>query len=147
MIVLSVVGLVLDLAGVLALGWDLKRVQVKLRDDADQRLSVLDEVTEAVGGVEGFLKTVSGDFRDYYMDEGRASPVDATFDHRAAQDSLDEIKGSINGLADQLGMIARMMVAGVKNDRDTAGLSLRWTYGGLGAIVVGFSLQTIAYFT
>lgn len=39
-----VVGLGLDLAGVLMLGIDLVRVQKKLRRDAEERLSALSEV-------------------------------------------------------------------------------------------------------
>ena len=145
MIALSVGGLVLDLVGVMMLGADLVRVQRKLRSDASDRLSALTEVVEGAGGMDSFLKSISGDFREYYRDEGQFLPSAGTFDHDAAERSLDEVKDGINGLADHVGTVARMMAATVESDEQTARLSLRVTYGGLVLIVLGFALQTAGY--
>ncbi|MBO9712176.1 hypothetical protein [Sphingomonas sp.] len=143
---LSVVGLVLDVAGVLMLGIDLVRVQRKLKGDAEERLSTLNEVAESAGGIDRFLKSISGDWREYDREDGGYVPRHGTFDHRAAEMSLDELKDGINGLADNLQTVATMMVATVESDRKTASMSLWVTYGGLTLIVVGFALQAVAYF-
>ena len=145
MIVLSLAGLTLDLAGVLMLGFDLVRVQRQLRTEAEDRLASLNEVAEAAGGIDGFLKTVSGDFREYYRDEGIYLPSHGTFDHGAAQASFEEVKDSINGLADNLAVVANMLVATVESDRTTANKTLSMTYGGLALIILGFALQAPAY--
>ena len=142
---ISITGLVLDLIGVIMLGYDLVRVQRKLREDASDRLDTLMEVADSAGGLDKFLKSISGDFREYERDEGRYVPRQGTFDYESAKQSLDELKDSINGLADNLHAVATMMVAGVENDQATAGLSLKVTYGGLLFILIGFGLQICGY--
>lgn len=145
MIVLSVAGLALDLIGVMMLGVDLVRIQKRLRSDAEDRLAALNDVAEGAGGTEAFLKGISGDFREYYRDEGRYLPSNGTFDYQFAKQSLDELKDGVNGLADHLGTLARMLIAGVESDRETAKLSLSVSYGGLGLILLGFLLQIASY--
>lgn len=95
--------------------------------------------------MERFLKTISGDFREYYRDEGQFLPSAGTFDHDTAKRSLDEVKDGINGLADHVGTVARMMAATVESDEQTARMSLRVTYGGLVLILLGFALQAAGY--
>lgn len=139
----STSGLVLDLAGVMLLGADLVRIQRRLRAGAADRLERLEEVVASAGGLEGFLKSISGDWREYEREEGRYRPVYGTFDHDAARASVNELKDGMNGLADSLGTLARMMIVSVRADRETATLSLRLTYIGLALIVTGFVLQII----
>lgn len=146
MIALSVGGLVLDLVGVMMLGADLVRVQWKLREDASDRISALTDIMKTTGGMNAFLKSISGDFREYYRDEGAYFPSSGTFDPDAARQSLDEMKDGISGLADNLATVARMMVATVENDEKTAGMSLAVTYTGLGLIAAGFVAQAAGYF-
>jgi hypothetical protein len=55
------------------------------------------------------------------------------------------LKGGLTDLADHLGTLARMLIASVESDRETAKLSLNVSYGGLGLIVVGFLLQIASY--
>lgn len=146
MIALSVAGLVLDLVGVMMLGTDLVRIQKRLRSDAEDRLATLNEVAHGAGGTEAFLKSISGDFREHYRDEGRYLPSDGTFDYQAAKQSLDELKDGVNGLADHLETLARMLMVSVEGDRETAKISLNLSYGGLGLIVIGFLLQIAGSF-
>lgn len=146
MLHLSAVGLILDLVGVLMLGIDLLRVQRKLRHDADDRLASLQEVTSGVGGIDRFLESVSGDFREYERDEGLYLPRNGTFDSDSAKRSFEDMKDGINGLADQVGTMAAMMAASVEGDRKTASMSLIVTYLGLLLVIIGFGLQIPAYF-
>lgn len=68
-----------------------------------------------------------------------------TFDYQSAKQTLDELKDGVNGLADHLGTLARMLIASVASDRETAKLSLNVSYVGLGLIVLGFLLQIASY--
>jgi hypothetical protein len=145
MIHLSAIGLALDLIGVMMLGVDLVRVQRNLRHDAEERLSALRDVTEGVGGIDRFLKTVSGDFREYERDEGAYSPRHGTFDSDSAERSIEELKDGINSVADNVGILAAMIVAGVEGDRKTVSKSLIFSYAGLALILLGFGLQIPAY--
>lgn len=142
---LSVSGLLLDMAGVVLLGIDLVRVQRKLRTDAEERLSTLSEVTEATGGLDKFLASISGDWREYERTDEGYRPRHGTFDYDSAERSLDEIKDGINGLADNLSTVATMMVTAVEGDRKTASMSLKVSYGGMALIVCGFILQIPGY--
>lgn len=139
----STSGLVLDLVGVMMLGTDLVRIQRRLRGDAMDRLARLQEVAASVGGVESFLKSISGDWREHERDEGRYVPVYGTFDHSAAGASVSELKDGMNGLADDLGTLAEMMIASVRADSEMATLSVRLTYIGLTLIISGFLLQLV----
>ena len=141
---LGMVGLVFDVTGVLMLGFDLVRVQRKLRADAEERLATLNEVTDAAGGLDGFLKSISGDWREYEYDEGAMIPRGG-FDHKSAERSFGEVKDGINSLANNLYTVASMMVATVESDRKAAGMSLWVTYMGLLSIVAGFALQFAGY--
>src|SRR3546814_602634 len=143
---LGIVGLGLDLVGVMMLGVDLVRVQRKLRTDAEERLPALSEVADSAGGIDVFLERISGDWREYQRDEGRYIPRAGTFDHRSAEHSIDELKDGVRGLAENMRVVAEMMVATVENDRKTANMSLLVTYGGLCLIIVGFGLQILSYF-
>ncbi|MGC6329123.1 hypothetical protein [Rhizorhabdus sp. FW153] len=145
MIVLGLTGLALDLAGVMLLGFDLVRIQRDLRRHAEARLSSLRDVAEAAGGMDSFLTSVSSDFREYYRDEGAYLPSDGTFDYQSAKRSFDEVKGSIANLAEHLGTMAAMLGATIESDKETAGMSLRFTYMGLLLIVAGFILQMAGY--
>ena len=141
MIALSITGLALDLIGVLMLGVDFVRIQKRLRGDAEDRREALNDVAEGAGGTDAFLKSISGDFREYYRDEGQYLPSAGTFDHQSAERSLDELKDGVNGLADHLRTLAQMLIASVEADRETAKISPRMTYGGLGLIERALSLQ------
>lgn len=70
MIYLSIAGLALDLAGVMMLGVDLVRVQRRLRGDAEERISRLDEILEEIGGIDSWAETVPSDFREWQWEEG-----------------------------------------------------------------------------
>jgi hypothetical protein len=100
---------------------------------------------ESSGGLDAFLKSISGDRREYERDEGRYVPLLGTFDYASAKRSLDEMKDGIGGLADDLRSVATMMIAAVESDRKAAGMSLKVTYGGRILIGIGFLLQIFAY--
>lgn len=135
----------LDLAGVLLLGCDLVRVQLRLRGDAEDRLSRLDNVLHEIGGIDGWAETVPDDFRDWQWDEGRTVMLDGTFDPKQARESFKEALDTISVVGTHVLTLAKMQVAAIGSDRETARLSLRYTYFGLALIVIGFGLQIPAY--
>lgn len=142
---LTIIGLFFDFIGVLLLGFDLVRVQRKLRTDAESRLASLSEVIESTESIDTYLKNITADWRNYAdMGEGLYEPISESFDHHAAKYSLDEIKSGVSGLADDLHTLAMMMLVSVKSDRETVKLSLGLSYIGLALIALGFILQILA---
>lgn len=143
---LSIAGLVLDLAGVLMLGADLVRVQRRLSREAKDRLTALDQILEEIGGIEGWAKTIPNDFRDWQWDEGRTIHLDGTFDSQQARESFKDAIDTIEGIGAQVLTLAKMQVAAIESDTDTADKSLFFSYFGLTFIALGFALQVAAYF-
>ena len=145
MVHLSITGLALDLAGVMMLGVDLVRVQRRLRGDAEQRISRLDEILEEIGGIDSWAETVPSDFREWQWEEGRTVMLPGTFDPDRARESFEEALSTISAVGTHVLRLANMQLATVDADRVTANLSLRYSYIGLALIAIGFCLQIIAY--
>lgn len=143
---LGISGLALDLLGVLLLGFDLVRIQRRLRCDAEDRITRLDAILEEIGGIDGWAETVPSDFREWQWEEGRTVMVPGTFDPTRASESFEDALGTIGAVGAHVLTLAKMQIAAVDADRDTAKLSLRYTYIGLALILLGFSLQIGAYF-
>ncbi len=142
---LSITGLVLDLTGVMMLGIDLVRVQRRLRGDAEDRISRLDHILEEIGGIDAWAETVPDDFREWQWEEGRTVMLDGTFDPRQARESFKEALDTISVVGTHVLTLAKMQVAAIDSDKDTANLSLRFSYTGLAFIAAGFCLQLPAY--
>jgi hypothetical protein len=143
---LSISGLALDLFGVLLLGFDLVSVQRRLRGDAEDRISRLDSILEEIGGIDGWAKTVPSDFREGQWEEGRTVMMPGTFDPKRARESFEEVLDTVSVVGNHVLTLANMQLAAIDTDRNTANLSLRFSYIGLALIVFGFALQIAAYF-
>ena len=146
MIYLSRAGLTVDLAGVMLLGIDLVRVQRRLRGDAEERVTRLDAILEDIGGIDGWAETVPSDFREWQWEEGRIVGVDGTFNPKQTRESFEEALGIIGNEGTHVVTLAKMQVAAIDADRDTAKLSLRYSYIGLALIALGFCLQIVALY-
>lgn len=142
---LSISGLVLDLTGVMMLGVDLVRVQNRLRSEAEDRISRLDNILEEIGGIDAWAETVPDDFREWQWEEGRTVMLEGTFDPRQARESFKEALDTISAVGTHVLTLAKMQSAAIDTDRATAALSLRFSYAGLALIAIGFSLQLPAY--
>jgi hypothetical protein len=127
------------------LGVDLVRVQRRLRGDAENRVTRLDAILESIGGIDGWADTVPSDFREWDWDEGRTVGVPGTFDSERARESFREALETISAVGIHVVTLAKMQVAAIDADRDTANLSLRYSYVGLVLIALGFCLQITAY--
>jgi len=128
------------------LGIDLVRVQRRLRGDAAKRVTRLDAILDGLGGIDGWAETVSSDFREWQWDEGRTIMVPGTFDADSARESFKEALETISAVGTHVVTLAKMQVAAIDADRDTANLSLRYSYVGLALIAVGFCLQIAALY-
>lgn len=140
---LTLIGLLLDLVGVVLLGFDLVRIQRKLRRDAEERIATLAGVVEANEGVESWMNELgrSADWREYQRDDGGYWPVGGTFDSSAAQSSFKELGAQVAEIGSSVHRLAHMMSINVLNDQSTAHLSLKFSYIGLALVVIGFALQ------
>jgi hypothetical protein len=143
---LSISGLALDLTGVLLLGFDLVRIQRRLHSESKDRISSLDTILEEIGGIDGWADTVASDFREWQWEEGRTVMVPGTFDPERARVSFEEALGTISAVGTHVLTLAKMQLAAIDADRDTANLSLRFSYLGIALIIIGFCLQMPAYF-
>jgi len=143
--VISAVGLLLDLIGVMLLGIDLIRVQRHQRNDAIDRLARLENILEGIGGLDGWAKTVRSDFRDWDWDEGRTVMLDGTFDPRAARESVQEIAETVSVVGTHVVTLAQMQTATIDADRSAADVSLKFAYFGLALILAGFAMQLWPY--
>lgn len=145
---LTILGLILDLVGVLLLGVDVLRIQWRLRREARDRLASLAEVFDGYENLERWMDELArnADWREHERDEGRYVPVSGTFDPGAARESITEITRQISELGSDIAKLAQLQMAAANADRKTAGISLAYTFTGLAMIVVGFALQIIAQY-
>ena len=116
-----------------------------LRGDAEDRIARLDNILEEIGGIEGWAKTVPDDFREWQWDEGRTVVLDGTFDPGQARESFKEALDTIAAVGTHVLTLTKMQVAAIDSDRNTAKLSLRYTFVGLVLIMIGFGLQLPGY--
>lgn len=136
MIWLSVVGLILDLLGVLILGVDVLNLQREQRRAAQTNTLLLAEAFEGGGSLEDIRTYVeSGDFSEGLF-EG-----DGGVDVRALNASLKNLKSEAQLVGDGLVNTLDYLVRSVGQQSEAASRSLRLTSLGLGLIVVGFCLQ------
>jgi uncharacterized membrane protein YidH (DUF202 family) len=144
---LVLVGLFLDLIGVLLLGVDVLHVQRTLKKSATEVLdkvhSVFDEADEAGRS----LRDVAFDHRHYDWDEGQVVYFQDSFDEKAARRSQVALNQSISNLTKGLSQLADIVLTGADAQEASANLSRKRTLVGLGLIIVGFALQIIGQLT
>ena len=146
MIILNLTGLGADFVGVMLLGYDVVRIQRKLREDAAERLSNFNDLMDQNANNVGYAKDLAGksDWRHFDYDEGMMVPLGESFDHRAASDSYSAAVNFIGSVGADVYKMAGVFAAAYEADERTARLSLRLSYTGLALILMGFALQFYA---
>ncbi len=142
----AVLGLAIDVLGVLILGIDLFLLQRRLRNEAQNRLDTVQGVLDNHENTEGWLADIANqaDWRDGDINEGRWQPQSGSFSHRAAQSSFEEMSETVAALATDLKTLAKITYTAVSADRKTANRSVWLTALGLTLIVIGFTMQAVA---
>ena len=137
------IGLVLDLIGVLMLGYDLIRVQRMLREQAAQDLSRFDEMAESYGGTEGWLQEIGKSARwipqSAYWDHHAEDEI--SYNARHAIETVREFTECSAGLSEHLSKVVSLQKAQAEGNRRTARASLRYSLIGLAFVFFGFVFQ------
>jgi hypothetical protein len=139
----SAIGLVLDLAGVLMLGFDLIRVQQMLRAQAADDLARFDEMAESYGGTESWIAEIKksarwvpeSSYSDYHAQD------EVSFNAEHAVEKLKEAVECMEGLAQHLAEVASLQRHQAEGNREAARTSLRYSIIGLVFIFFGFLFQ------
>lgn len=140
------VGLLLDVIGVLLLGFDLIRVQRGLRAQARRDLEHFDGLANDYGGTESWIEEIerSAKWISSHQYEDRHAEDEVSFNARRSVEQLNELSQCIAGVAEHLGKVVELQRGFAEGNRVTANASLYYSFVGLILIFVGFSLQLVA---
>ena len=141
----SVVGLVLDLVGVLLLGIDLIRLQRTVRNNATRVRVMFDEIESEYGGIESWAKEIEeqsawipeDSYSRHHSDE------EVLFNARHTLDRLRDIASAVNGLAVHLAKITEILDEDATQNERISGSSLWISIVGVIFLISGFGLQLI----
>ena len=147
MVVLSISGLVLDLVGVMLLGFDLLRIQRQIQTEARDRAKILSKMTDDYGGVGAWLGWIKEEaiWSEVEYNEGRGFIIPGTFDTDKAETSFKEVITAIDAVRERVEEICKIVAEDADINELSSKKSLRYSYVGLAAIFLGFSLQVAAY--
>lgn len=146
---LNIIGLSSDLVGVLLLGFDVIRIQKRLKSDAAERLSNFSQIMEENAGNKeyGAELATQGDWRHFDYDEGRIVPISSEpFDYAAAKESYANVANFVGSIGHDVYKMTQLFVAAYEAYEQTAQISLRLSYTGLVLISLGFALQIAGQF-
>jgi hypothetical protein len=140
------VGLILDVIGVLLLGFDLVRVQKSLRTQARNDLARFEAMVKDYGGAESWLEEISKNSR--WIDESAYSEHHAedevSYNARHAIDQLAEMAQSVSGLAEAITKIILFQKDQAEANSRIANASILYSIVGLALIFVGFLMQLVS---
>lgn len=136
-------GLVLDFLGVLALGWDVVRIQRGLRASASANAKALSKLDDDYGGTPSWLEETKRSLKwtpelvytEYHGEDEVSYNAHRTLD--LAKDTAD----AASGLAEYVAALAQLLQTRAQEDVNVAGMSLRLSGLGLALIGVGFLAQ------
>ena len=138
-----VIGLALDLAGVLCLGFDLIRLQRGLRASATASRESYDSLEAEYGGVESWLDDLA-DQSEWVQDlPSSIGETPESFNAHSIFDIVREVSGASGAVAERLAGVGKILLDGAKRDEELSSLSLRFSYVGLSLLVVGFAMQIV----
>ena len=140
------IGLILDVIGVLLLGFDLVRVQKSLRTQARNDLARFKAMVEDYGGAESWLEEIAKNSR--WIDESAYSEKhtedEVSYNARHAIDQLGELAQSVSGLAEAITKIILFQKEQAEANSRIANASILYSILGLALIFVGFLMQLIS---
>lgn len=139
----SIFGLSLDLIGVLFLGIDLVRVQAKLRRRAKKGRALFNKMEADFGEIESWADDIKK--RSEWIPERSYSRVhgedEVSYNARHAIETLRELSWAVNGLAEYVTEITKILYNNVSQDERLASSSFRFSIVGLTFLIFGFGLQ------
>ena len=141
----SVVGLVLDVVGVIFLSADLIRLQRAIRRRGNDGRARFDELESEYGGIESWANELMEQSRwvpeHTYSD--RHSEDEVSYNARLAVETVRDLASAANGLAAQLTGVAGVLRSSAEEDERLASMSLRLSVVGVAFLSIGFLLQIV----
>ena len=142
---ISTVGLCADAFGAGLLGFDLIRLQHRIRREAADRQTMLEGVAEQYGGVAAWAADIkkqarwvpSSAYEDYHAEDV------ISYNTRNLADRAEELGDCVNGLGEHVARITEYLGEAAKSDTTTSAISIRYSIVGLALLFFGFVLQTL----
>lgn len=142
----SSAGLGLDLIGVSLLGFDLIRVQQKLRVEAKESLTEYERLIEENGGFDEYIAGIkknarwvnSHEYSRYHAED------EVSFNARHSLDQMQELADCSNALADHVSEIISIYRDQTERAKKLSDVSIKYSVLGIVFIVIGFGLQLVA---
>ena len=139
-------GLALDLIGVSLLGYDLIRVQRKMRNEAKQSLSEYERLIQENGGFDEYIAEIkrnsrwvsSHEYSDYHAED------EVSFNARQSQQQMQELADCSDSLADHVSEIVKIYRDQTERDKKLSDVSIKYSVLGIVFIVIGFAFQLVA---
>ncbi|MDE0103110.1 MAG: hypothetical protein OXN89_12080 [Bryobacterales bacterium] len=145
----SIVGLILDLIGVLLLGADVVRLQRTNRRRANQGRASLDEIESVYGGIESWTNEIKK--QSEWIPESaysrHHSEDEVSYNAHHALDNLRDISSAVNGLAERVTKVSMILHNNAIQDERIASISYRLSIVGLVCLVFGFLFQIFGALT
>ena len=138
-----IAGLVLDLVGVLMLGADLIRLHFSLRTRAATTREFYDQLEEAYGGVESWMRDVAEKYTGWK--EPPRSSGDPTELHNLGNtiEVVKEVAEGVYSVSSRLARVNEVLDAGARQDETLSARSMWVSCLGLAFLTAGFILQII----
>jgi hypothetical protein len=116
-----------------------------LRAGAGAELKRFNAMAENYGGMEAWIKEIkksarwvrSHEYEDYLLQD------EASYNTENAIERLKELSECVGAVEDHLSEIVKLTKDRVESDGVAANSSLRWSYGGLVFILIGFIGQLV----
>lgn len=141
----SVLGLVLDVIGVVLLSADLIRLQRAIRRRGKDGRTRFDELESEYGGIESWANELMK--QSHWVPEHtyseRHSEDEVSYNARRAVEMMSDLASAANGLAAQVGAVAGVLRSSADEDDRLASMSVKLSLVGVAFIVAGFLLQIV----
>lgn len=141
----TVLGLILDVIGVVLLSTDLIRLQRVVRRRGKDGRGRFDELESEYGGIESWASELTEQSRwvpeQAYSE--RHSEDELSYNARRAAETISDLASAANGLAAQVAAIAGILRANADEDDRLASMSVKLSVFGVLLLVAGFLLQIV----
>jgi hypothetical protein len=139
----SLIGLLLDLIGVFALGYDLVRIQRAMLVSARANLDAYMQFDADFGGTADWLNDLKkslrwvkgSEFQEHHAQE------EVSYNAERVVELAKDVADAAAGLGEYLIGLAAILRTRAGEDVNASGTSLKFSYLGLGLIFAGFLLQ------
>lgn len=142
---ISTIGLCADALGAGLLGFDLVRLQHRLRREATDRRLATESMADEYGGIASWAAEIKRSARyipqSAYERYHAQDPVSYNVENLAER--AQELGECVNGLSEHLAKVTTYLGEAADADNATAALSIRYSITGLVLLFGGFVLQTL----